>query len=142
MRWPRSLMLPEPEADPKEILRSVRRLEVVSGIAALLLALIPWNEGWWRWVLLGVGVFALSPWPGPAAILRRAERKPEILVTDPDRRRVRGRRIAMALVPLYSLTGAVVGYLVDGWPAAIFMGTLMGAGAALGAWSYVRRTKT
>ena len=55
----------------------------------------------------------LSLWPGARAVLRRAEREPEILVTDPSRRRVRGRRVAVALVPLYSLIGAVVGYLVD-----------------------------
>jgi len=58
-------------------------LEIVGGIAAILLALTFWGQGWWPWVLLGVGVLGLSPWPGARAILHKAERKPDVLVTDP-----------------------------------------------------------
>ena len=46
MRWPRSLVPPGPEADPKEILRWVRVMEIVGGIAALVGALTLLNEGW------------------------------------------------------------------------------------------------
>jgi hypothetical protein len=92
----RSLLLwfaaPSPEADPRATLEWVRRMEIVGGIAAILLAVTFWGEGWWSWVLLGVGVLGLSPWSGARAILRRAERKPETLVTDPGRRRTRARR--------------------------------------------------
>jgi hypothetical protein len=93
-------------------------------------------------VLIAVGVLGLLPWPGARAILRRAERDPDVLVTDPDRRRARGRRAMMILVPAETLFVFAVGYLVDGWPAAIFMGPLGAAGALLGAWFYTRWAKT
>lgn len=140
MRGLRSLLMPPAlEADPKETLRWVRRVELVSGIAAIALGLALWTMGWWHWVLLAVGLVGLSPWPGPRAILRRAERKPGVLVSDPIRRRARGRRATRVVVPLYFLTGAVAGYILDGWAAAVYMGLLMGAGPVLGAWSYRRR---
>ncbi len=135
--------LPPPAgADPRETLRWVRRYEVISGLAALVLGLVLWNEGWWHWLLIGVGLLGMSPWPGAQAILRKAERKPNVLITDPDRRRARGRRAALVQIPLYLVGGAVLGYQLDGWPAAIFMGALMGAGAGLGAWRSLRREKT
>jgi hypothetical protein len=132
---------PTADTDPRETLAWVRRWEIASGIGAIVLGLALWNEGWWHWLLIGVGLLSLSPWLGAAAILRRAERKPEILVADPDRRRARARRLAPIQVPVLVLVGALVGYLVDGWAAAATMGALMGAGAALGVWWGLRATK-
>jgi hypothetical protein len=138
MRALRLLRPPAPDADPRESLLWVRRMEIASGVICLIVAGV-WADGWWRWLLVGLGLLGLSPWLGARSILRRAERKPGVLVTDPDRRRVRARRTVLILVPVYVLVGGVVGYLVDGWPAAGTMGGLMGVGAALGAWWVVRR---
>jgi hypothetical protein len=129
---------PTSASDPREILRWVRRTEIVSGLAAVVAGIALWNAGWYHWLLIGVGLLTLSPWPGPRAILRRAERKPGVLVTDPERRRTRGRRAVQVLVPVYATVGFVAGYLVDGLGAAIFMGIAMGLSAALGAWVFVR----
>lgn len=133
---------PTPEADPKETLRWVRKFEVIGGVALVVGGLTLWDEGWVHWALIGLGLLSLSPWPGAQRILRKAEREPDVLVTDPDRRRARARRVAMVQIPLSLLTGTVLGYLLDGWPAAAVMGALMGGGAALGAWWFVRREKT
>ncbi len=43
--------------------------------------------------------------------------------------------------PLYVAIGAFVGYLSDGWSAAIFTGALMGLSAAVGGWWFLRREK-
>ena len=134
-------MPPSADTDPRETLAWVRRWELVGGIGAIALGLALWGEGWWHWLLIGVGLLSLSPWPGPAAILRRAERKPTILVADPDRRRARARRVTAIQVPALVVIGALVGYLVDGWDAAVTMGALMGVGAALGAWWVLRGAK-
>ena len=77
-----------------QTLRWVRHMEIASAIAALALGIALWSQGWWHWVLIGVGILGLSPWPGAATILRKAERRPEILVSDPERRRTRGRRVS------------------------------------------------
>jgi TRAP-type mannitol/chloroaromatic compound transport system permease large subunit len=61
------------------------------------------------------------------------------VVTDPERRRARGRRVLRVLVPVYIAIALVVGYLIDGWPAAITAGLLLGIGAGLGAWLAMRR---
>ncbi len=134
------LLPPALTADPKDVLCWVRRLEIVVGIVALMLSIVLWGEGWWHWALIAAGVLGLSPWPGARAILRKAERNPGILVGDPARRRARGRRAVMLLVPMYLLLGVGVGYVVDGWPAAISMGALIGGSGALGGWFYLRRT--
>lgn len=130
---------PAPGDDPKTTLQWVRRMEIAGGVAAVLLAVLFWGEGWWPWVLIAAGLLGLSPWPGAQAILRKAERKPGVLVTDPERRRARARRTALILAPLQAVIGGVVGYLLDGWPAAITMAALLGAGGALGAWWVLRR---
>jgi hypothetical protein len=130
---------PTSASDPREILRWVRRMEIVTGLAAIVAGIALWSAGWFHWVLVGVGLLGLSPWPGPQAILRRAERKPGVLVTDPERRRTRGRRAAQILVPVYATIGFVAGYLVDGLGAAIFMCVAMGLSATLGAWLFVRQ---
>jgi hypothetical protein len=43
------------------------------------------------------------------------------------------------LVPIYAVTGFVIGYLVGGVGAAICVGILMALSAALGAWIFTRR---
>ena len=114
-------------------------MELVTGLGAIGAGVALWGAGWVHWVLIGVGLLGLSPWPGAHAILRRAERKPGVLVSDADRRRDRGRRAAQIQVPIYAIAGFVIGYLVDGLGAAIFMGAAMGFSAALGAWLFTRR---
>jgi uncharacterized membrane protein YedE/YeeE len=134
-----ALLPPPSSADPRATLRWVRRLEIVTGLLVIAGAVLLSGTGGWRWLLIGVGLLGLSPWPGPAAILRRADRKPGVLVTDAERRRARGRRVLRVLVPVYIAIALGVGYLIDGWPAAITAGLLVGIGAGLGAWLVVRR---
>jgi Kef-type K+ transport system membrane component KefB len=134
-----ALRPPAPDDDPRQILAWVRRLEVIGGIAAIPIALALWNDGPWRWVLLAMGLISLSPWPGAAAILRRAERHSDVLVSDPERRRARARRIAIWQVPISLLLGAITGYLLDGWPAALFLGLVSGAVATAVSWWMLRR---
>ena len=114
-------------------------MEMASGVAALMLGFAFWGDSWWPWLLIAAGVLGLSPWPGAAAILRKAQRSPDILLSDPERRRRRARRTVPFLLSIQVLGAAVVGYLVDGWPAAIFMAALIGFGGALGAWWFIRR---
>jgi hypothetical protein len=81
-----SLMPPPPNTGPRETLLWVRRMEVVGGIGCFALAAAFWTSTWWNWCLLAAGVISLSPWPGARAILRRADRHPDVLITDPQRR--------------------------------------------------------
>ena len=136
-----SLRPPGPEADPRETLRWMRRFEVVGGVLCLALAVVLWDEGWVRWVLIAMGVSSLSPWPGARAILRRAERDPDVLVWDPEVRRRRARWYALIAVPVVTIAGAVAGYMSDGWSAAGFVGALAGASAGWGTWSVLRSDK-
>ena len=140
-KTPRLLTIPGPETDPRETLRWVRRWEIVSGIGALLLAVPLWDDGWWRWALLASGVAGLSPWPGARMILRRDERDPDVLVWDPDRRRMRARRVALTQVAVNVVVGGLVGYLMDGWLAAIFIAGFAGAIAAVVGWLLIRRER-
>jgi hypothetical protein len=79
---------------------------------------------------------------GVARILRRAERRPELLIGDPDRRKARGWRAVLILVPLQTVIAFVVGYLIDGWPAALFVGGIAGISALGGVWFYARWVRT
>jgi hypothetical protein len=97
---------------------------------------------WARCVLVALGLLSLSPWPGAARILRRAERRPELLIGDPDRRKARGWRAVLILVPLQTVIPFVVGYLIDGWPAALFVGGIAGISALGGVWFYARWVRT
>lgn len=139
MGWLPSLMPPAPGAGPEEHLRWVRRVELHGGIFALGLAAVFWDEVVWRWLLIAAGVLSLSPWPGPQALLRKAERKPTVLLTDPQRRRARAKRVALILPPVYCDIVGGIGYVLDGWPAAIFMGALTGLGTSLACWWFLRR---
>lgn len=129
---------PGPDTPPGETLRWVRRWELITGLACVVLGLALWGYGWWHWALLGVGVIGVSPWPGSAAILRRAEHDPTVLVTDPDRRRARARRATLFTVPAYALPGAVAGYVVGGWAVAVIAAVGMGLSAVVGAQLYLR----
>jgi hypothetical protein len=136
-----SLLPPAPRTDPREILRWVRRMEIVTGALAIAFGVALWNSGWWHWVLIGVGVSGLLPWFGAATILRRAERDPSVLESDPARGRRRGRRVALLMVLFSLLTGAIIGYTSAGWSGATVVGAIAGASAALGAWLYLRWAK-
>jgi len=133
------MRMPTSSTDPREALAWVRRMEILTGLVALAAGVVLWGEGWWHWILIGTGLLGLSPWPGARAILRRAERKPGVLVDDAGRRRARGRRAVLAQVPIYAVVGVVLGLLIGGVGAAIVIGGLMGASAALGAWVFLRR---
>lgn len=133
------LIPPTSGSDPHETLRWVRRVELVSGVSAIIAGVALWNEGWFHWLLIGTGLLCVSPWPGARAILRRAERDPGILVSDPERRRTRGRRAAQVQVPIFAVAGFVIGYVVDGLGAAIFTSAVTGVSVALGAWWFMRR---
>jgi hypothetical protein len=133
---------PDPTKGPRETLRWVRRWEIASGVVAAAIGLAFWNSGPWSWFFLGIGLFTLSPWPGPGAALRRLDRKANTAVADPQRGRERARRFARLAVPIYALFGAGMGYLIGGWQAAVFIGGLMGASAAFGAWRVLRRSRS
>jgi hypothetical protein len=47
-------------------------------------------------------------------------------------------RTITMLVPGCTLMAGVAGYLLDGWPAANFMGVLIGGSAALGGWLFLK----
>jgi hypothetical protein len=130
---------PTAATEPRDALAWVRRMEIVSGVACIVAGLVLWNDGWWHWLLIALGVLALTPISGAAAVLRRADRKPDTLVSEPERRRARARRTAILLVPTYVLVGAVFGYVADGWGAAVTIAILMGLGGGLGAWWTARR---
>lgn len=137
-----SLAQPPPDAEPLETFRWVRRWEIVAGVANLALGLVFWNEGWWSWLLIGIGLLSLVPWPGAGALVRKAERDPSAFVSDPDTRERRGRRAAFVLVPLSTAGGVTIGYIAGGWRAAIFVGLLVGLSASSGAWRSVRRYRS
>jgi hypothetical protein len=134
------MRMPTAATDPREALAWVRRMEIVCGVCSLAAGVVLWNDGWRHWLLIATGLIGLSPWPGARAILRRADRRPGVLVDDPARRRARGRRAVLAQVPAYAVVGLLVGLVTGGgWSAAIVLAGLMGASAALGAWVFLRR---
>lgn len=137
-----SLAQPPPDGEPLETFRWVRRWEIVAGIANLAFGLAFWNHGWWSWLFIGIGLFSLLPWPGAGALVRKAERDPSAFVSDPETRERRGRRAAFILVPMYTAGGVAVGYVAGGWPAAIFVGLLVGFSASFGAWRSARRYRS
>ena len=114
------------------MLRWSRRGEILAGLIAI--ALVPQLDGWFRWVMLGMGLVALSPWPGPAAILRRADRDPAVREWDPERGRARARRAMPVLVAALVAGAAVAGYLAGGWPGAIVMAFVGALISGVGAW--------
>jgi hypothetical protein len=126
-----SLLPPPPHAEPREVLYWVRRVELAGGVACLALAGAFWTGAWWNWALVVAGASGLSPWPGASAILRKADRRPHVLIADPHRRAARERRAILDVAPLYAGILFVVGLVASGLGAAIFMGVLGGIGAIL-----------
>jgi hypothetical protein len=114
-------------------------MEIISGIVLVGLGIALWGIGWWHWVLVGLGLLGVSPWLGVRRILRRAERDPSVLVSDPERRRARARRTAPVTAAVQTVVCAGVGYALDGWPAALYVGGLGALGSAMGVWWTLRR---
>lgn len=114
----------------------VRHTELVTGIAALAFGLIEWSQGWWHWLLIGLGVIGISPWPGVTQILRRAEQRPEVLNHDRDRGYRRARRFLIIAVPVYTIGAGAFGYSYGRWLEAGINVVLLGSGGGLGgAWA-------
>jgi hypothetical protein len=130
---------PGPGTDPRETLEIVRRWEIISGVGCIALGLIFWNEGWWHWALIGIGVFSVLPWGGARTVLRKAEKDPDVLVWDPERRRARARRIAIFQTPIWIIFGGAVGYVIEGWPFAIALAVLFAISAGVVSWQTLRR---
>ena len=77
MRRVLSWFAPPPAgAGPRPTLEWVRRMEIVFGLAALLLALAYWGHGWLPWLFLGVGVAGLSRGPERNGSSTRPNRSP------------------------------------------------------------------
>jgi hypothetical protein len=112
----------------------VRRTEIAGGVLGLAAAVVSWSGEWWSWLIVGGSLVSLSPWPGAAAILRRAEKRPEILIADPERRRERSRRLMRYVLPLNALVFTAVGYLVFGVGGAIFFLALAAVSGGLSYW--------
>ncbi|MDQ3645710.1 MAG: hypothetical protein M3345_02100 [Actinomycetota bacterium] len=119
------------------MLRWVRRMEIAGALWTLAIVALVWSSAWWNWLLLGIGLFGLSPVSGASAILRKAQTRPEVLVHDPEVRRRRGRRALAAYVPTLAVALAVVGYVQFGLGGAVVFG-LVGLAGALGAWVYLK----
>jgi hypothetical protein len=132
--------VPGPDTDPRETLQWVRKWEVRTGVASIALGLVLWNEGWWHWVLIGIGVLGVLPLSGAQAILRKAEKNPDVLISDPARRRARARRVAIIQPPVYAVFVGAAGYVMDGWPFGIFMAAFGGVCALGASWWILRRT--
>ena len=130
---------PSRDTDPREALAWVRRVELLSGAVVLLIGISLWAGGWWDWVLIGLGVLMLSPWPGVRSVLRRAETRPELLTHDRERGRARARRFAVVWVPVFVLAASAIGYAYGHWLGAALNFVLVGLGAGLGAWWMFRR---
>jgi hypothetical protein len=130
-----SALAPPPAGgDPRDTLRWVRRMELVGAVFCFAAAVMIGDPAWARWVLVALGVLGLSPWPGAAALLRKANNNAPVLVSDPEHRKARARRAmritAAGEVALVFLVGLVVG----GLSVAIVTGLLGLAGALLGVW--------
>jgi hypothetical protein len=132
----RAWFAPPRNGDARETLRWVRRIEIGMGVIGLVAAGTTWSGEWWSWLIFGGSLVSLSPWPGAAAILRQAETRPEILNTDPVRRKERGRRFLRYFLPIYVLTFAGTGYLLLGVGGAIFFFAVAAIGGGLGAWTF------
>src|SRR3954468_13410398 len=132
----RAWFVPPPSSGgPLARLRGARRVGFSGGGATLIGAATLWSEGGAvRWILLGCGLLALSPWPGPGAIVRRAETDPGRLIADPERRRARLRRTLAILVPAQIAVFAIIGFAMLGAGGAVFMAAFGGVSGALGAW--------
>ena len=128
----RSLKPPRSDADRRETFRWIRRCEIFGGIYAIAIGLALWNAGWWHWIPIGLGLYGIAPLGGATSLVRKAERDPGVFVTDPERQRRRANRFLLLVMPFYVIFGAVIGFLLGGLGAAIFIGLLMAVGGAVG----------
>src|SRR4051794_14768991 len=110
----RSWLAPPRSGDPRQTLRWIRRMQIVMGVGGLIAAALTWTGEWSSWLILGGSLLSLSPWSGARAILRKADKRPEILVTDRAQRRRRARRTVRLLVPTYLVIFTIVGYVSGG----------------------------
>lgn len=131
-------LAPPADGDPRATMRWVRTMEIVSAVFCFVAAIAIGDPAWARWVLVAMGVVSLSPWPGAAAILRKADKNPNVLISDPERRRERGQRALAIMSVLLVVTMFLVGLVVGGWSVALVMAILGGFGA-LGGVSLFRR---
>lgn len=130
---------PSPETRPQDALRWVRQIEITAGIIGIAAAVVV--DGWLRWLLIACALLSLSPWPGAQAILHRAKKNPSVLEADRSVGWHRSRRWLLALIPLYTVGGAAVGYLVAGSMGALVTAGVSGLSAALGGWWVLRRLR-
>jgi hypothetical protein len=101
-------LLPPADGDPIEVLRWVRRFEIIAAVFAVAVAIAEWDTDWLRWTMLGLALLSLSPWPGAATIIRRRERTGRPTTTlSPEARRTRARRATWATMA-YILVGSFV----------------------------------
>jgi len=125
--------------DPAEMLRWVRRLQLVMIPVGLLIALLLRAEdlgAWWLGlVVCGGGVLSVAT-IGPS--IRRAERHgPNDPATRPQRAR-RAERLTLIWVGGVIAAAAGVGLAVGGVEAAIAVALIMGVSAVLGIWTFRR----
>ena len=131
--------MPPPRTNVPELLRWARRVQIGIGILFVfdaLLFLLLGDETWWWFLVIGGGSILLAPLTTPAirASERTAERDRREGVTAEElaRRDRRGRRAGAVSVVLLVPAFGVVGYLLDGLGAAIFMSVLMSVCAVTG----------
>ena len=65
---------PGPDAGLLETLRWSVRMETAFGLVVLAAGLALWNAGWWHWLLIALGIVAVSPLAGTRIALRMAKR--------------------------------------------------------------------
>ena len=126
--------------DPAEMLRWVRRLQLVMIPVGLLLALLLRADdlsAWWLGLVVsGGGVLSLAT-IGPS--IRRAERHgPNDPATRPQRVR-RAERATLAFAGVFTVAAAGIGLAAGGVEFAIVLALLMSSGSALGFWVFRRR---
>jgi hypothetical protein len=130
--------IPTVDTDPREALRWVRHVEILTGVLSIAVGIEMWSDGWWHWILIAGGVVGISPWPGVRQTLRRAERDPGILTADREVRLRRRRRVLPWLAVAQILLGGGFAYLIGGLGAAITTAVLGSIGVAVAAWLMVR----
>lgn len=124
------------DGDARETLRWVRRMEIGVGVLGLVAAATTWSGEWWSCRgSSSVEASRASPrGREPRRSCAKAETRPEILITDPVRRKERGRRFLRYFLPIYVLIFAGIGYLLLGVGGGIFFFAVAAIGGGLGAW--------
>jgi hypothetical protein len=130
---------PKQGSTPQDTLAWVRRMEIVCGVAGLAFGLQLWSDGWLHWLVIAGGLLCISPWPGARQILRRAERHPEILITDRERSQRRVRSFIFVWVPIFVVAATALGYAYGRWLGADVNFVLIGSGAVIGGWLSLKR---